>query len=289
MEPRSTFESHRLKTAERAVEAALAEDVGDGDITSLLVVPEGMRARAEIISREEGVIAGLRVAGIAFKRVDSEVVFRPLVPEGAEVRPGDAVARVEGEARGIFAAERVALNFLQHLSGIATLTARFVSAVAPYAAKIYDTRKTLPGLRELEKYAVAIGGGVNHRFGLFDGILIKDNHLKVAGGVKNAVLAAKSGSSDAPIEVEVETLNELDEALQAGADIVLLDNMDPLELAEAVKRTAGRAILEASGGVTLENVAEIARSGVDRISIGAITQGAKPLDLTLEVVRAFME
>lgn len=289
MEPRSTFENHRLKTAERAVDAALAEDVGDGDITSLLVVPEGMRARAEIISREEGVIAGLRVAGIAFKRVDSEVVFRPLVPEGAEVRPGDAVARVEGGARGIFAAERVALNFLQHLSGIATLTARFVLAVAPYAAKIYDTRKTLPGLRELEKYAVAIGGGVNHRFGLFDGILIKDNHLKVAGGVKNAVLAAKSGSPDAPIEVEVETLNELDEALQAGADIVLLDNMDPLELAEAVKRTAGRAILEASGGVTLENVAEIARSGVDRISIGAITQGAKPLDLTLEVVRAFME
>ncbi len=280
------LEAKPLKTVERVVEEALREDIGAGDITSLLVVPAGARAVAEVLAREGGVVAGLPVAEMAFRKTDPGVEIRRLAPEGSAVRPGDSILEVEGEARGIFAAERVALNFLQHLSGIATLTARFVAAVAPNAAEIYDTRKTLPGLRELEKYAVAVGGGVNHRFGLFDGVLIKDNHIKVAGGVRGAVLAARAGRPDLPIEVEVETLDELEEALEAGAEIVLLDNMKPAELREAVKRAAGRAILEASGGITLENVAEIAKTGVDRISIGAITQGAKPLDFSLEIVGA---
>ncbi|MCL5292983.1 MAG: carboxylating nicotinate-nucleotide diphosphorylase [Actinobacteria bacterium] len=273
------------ESVERIVVQALAEDLGGGDITSRLVVPAGLDVEAEIISRAEGRIAGLPIADATFKAVDREISFRPVVVEGDEVKPGDLVAEIRGKAREVFAAERVALNFLQHLSGIATLTARYVAEVAGYRAKIYDTRKTLPGLRQVEKYAVVVGGGVNHRFTLFDGVLIKDNHLKAAAGVGAAVLAAKRGGAAGLVEVEVENLEELGQAIDAGAGIILLDNMSPAELARAVEITAGRAILEASGGVSLETVKEIAKTGVDRISVGVITQGAQPLDLSLEVVK----
>lgn len=272
---------------ERSVQAALAEDVGEGDITSRLVVPEDVKLKAEIIARSEGVLAGIPVVESVFFKVDPEIRLFALKHDGERVSPGSKVFEIEGSARSILAAERVALNFLQHLSGVATLTERFVGAIAGSKARIFDTRKTLPGLRALEKYAVAIAGGSNHRSGLFDGVLIKDNHLKITGGVGEAVIAAKK-SAAVPVEVEVESIDELRDALEAGADIILLDNMVVSKIAEAVSIASGRAILEASGGITLDNVAKIADTGVDRISVGSLTQGAPPLDLALEVVEVLV-
>jgi nicotinate-nucleotide pyrophosphorylase (carboxylating) len=267
---------------EQLIENALAEDVDGGDRTTEAVVPSDARARARIEQKQPGVIAGLDVARAVFRHVDPELRFEALVAEG-EWRDRGPVAEIEGEARGILTGERVALNFLQRLSGVATLTARFVREVEGTGVRILDTRKTTPGMRELEKRAVAVGGGVNHRSGLFDAMLVKENHSALAGGVGEATRRALAAASDdgIPVEVECATLDEVDEALSAGARRILLDNMSTHDLRAAVERTAGRAELEASGGVTIETVRAIAETGVGYVSVGALTHSAPALDLSL--------
>jgi nicotinate-nucleotide pyrophosphorylase (carboxylating) len=268
-----------------AVRAALAEDLGQaGDITSAATIPAAASAIATFGARKAGVIAGLPLAEAAFRQVDPLVKFEAVLHDGDKVAAGAVVARVEGNARAIVAAERVALNYLCHLSGIATATAALVTAVKHTRAVILDTRKTTPGLRVLEKYAVACGGGQNHRMGLHDAILIKDNHVAVAGGVGNAVRAARAHAPNVKLEIEVGSLAELDEAMREEPDIVMLDNMTLADMREAVKRVAGRARLEASGNVTLETIRPIAETGVDYISSGWITHSAPALDLGLDVV-----
>jgi len=266
------------------VARALAEDLGAGDITSEATVPEGARARARIVQKQPGVVFGLAAAGEAFEQAGA-AGLEPLVGEGEwrEQVPAD-IALVVGPARALLAGERTALNFLAHLSGIATLTARYVAAVRGTGATILDTRKTTPGLRALEKAAVAAGGGSNHRFGLDDAVLIKENHIALAGGLTEAVEAARMARAEAPIEIECRNRAEVEEALAAGADRLLLDNMGPVELRAAVaaRDEAGSAArLEASGGVTLDNVAEVAATGVELVSIGALTHSAPALDLSL--------
>jgi len=270
---------------ETAVRAALAEDLGlAGDLTSQATLPPDATAFATLAAREPGVIAGLELAAEVFRQIGHAVSFEPQVADGSAVVPGDVVARVSGNARQVLGAERVALNFVNHLSGIATLTRAFVEAVDGTGARICDTRKTTPGLRAFEKYAVRCGGGANHRYALDDAILIKDNHIAVAGGVAKAYVAAREFAGHlVAIEIEVTTLAELEEALGAGATIVLLDNMDNETLRDAVALNKGRARLEASGGVTLGRVRGIAETGVDYISSSQITMGAKPLDLGLDV------
>ena len=271
---------------EEALRAWLREDLGQGDLTSLLVVPEDLEGEAVILAKEGGVLAGLWVAERVFALADPRTAFTPLVAEGARVAVGTEVARVRGPLRGILAGERLALNLLQRLSGIATLTRAYVEALAGTKAQILDTRKTTPGLRALEKYAVRVGGGRNHRYGLFDGILLKENHVRAAGGVGEAVRRAKARAPHyLKVEVEVRSLEELEEALEAGADLILLDNF-PLEaLREAVRRVGGRVPLEASGNMTLERAKAAAEAGVDYVSVGALTHSAKALDLSLLVVR----
>ena len=262
------------------VARALAEDLGSGDLTTAAVVPEGSRARARIEQRAPGVISGLDVAGEVFRQAGTELRFEARAPEGEWREPGE-VALIEGAAAGILAGERVALNFLGRLSGVATLTARYVAAVEGTGAGILDTRKTTPGLRALEKRAVEHGGGISHRAGLHDAILVKENHAALAGGVGEAARRAVEGRAGAAfVEVEVETLEELDEVLAAGVDRVLLDNMGVEDLRAAVARE-GAADLEASGGITLDNVRAVAETGVDYISIGALTHSAPALDLSL--------
>jgi nicotinate-nucleotide pyrophosphorylase (carboxylating) len=268
------------------IERALAEDVGTGDLTTAAVVPEETRARARIEQRAPGVIAGLGVAGAVFLRVDPELSFEPLATEGEWREPGP-VALVEGPARPILTAERVALNFLGRLSGVATMAARFARAVDGTDARILDTRKTTPGLRELEKEAVRLGGGTNHRAGLHDAILVKENHAAAAGGVGEAARRALASAPEGvAVEVECATLEEVEAALEAGAARILLDNMTPEDLRRAVEVAGGRAELEASGGVTLENVRAIAETGVDYVSVGALTHSAPALDLSLVLERA---
>ena len=271
---------------EEALRAWLREDLGQGDLTSLLVVPEDIEGEAVILAKEGGVLAGLWVAERVCALADPRTAFAPLVAEGARVAEGTEVARVRGPLRGILAGERLALNLLQRLSGIATLTRAYVEALAGTKAQILDTRKTTPGLRALEKYAVRVGGGRNHRYGLFDGILSKENHVRAAGGVGEAVRRAKARAPHyLKVEVEVRDLAELEEALEAGADLILLDNF-PLEaLREAVRRVGGRVPLEASGNMTLERAKAAAEAGVDYVSVGALTHSAKALDLSLLVVR----
>lgn len=273
---------------ERAVERALEEDAAYEDLTSRLTVEEGTHARASAIAKSPLVAAGLEAFAAAFRRVDPAVVVDLLVADGARAQPGDVLARVEGSARALLAAERVALNFLQRLSGVATLTRRYVEAVpSGCRTRILDTRKTTPGLRALERYAVRCGGGFNHRHDLAGGILIKDNHVAACGGsVAAAVRRARAGAGPTQeVEVEVSTLEQLDEALAAGARAVLLDNMTPAQVAEAARRAAGRATLEVSGGVRIEQVAEFARAGVDFISVGALTHSAPAVDISLELER----
>ena len=267
------------------IERALAEDIGVGDVTTDALVPADARARAIIEQKARGVLAGLDVARAVFEAVDGELRWEPRVTEG-EWREGGPVAEIWGSAASILKGERVALNFLGRLSGIATLTARFVRAVEGTGTQILDTRKTTPGLRELEKRAVATGGGTNHRSGLHDAILVKENHIEAAGGVGEATRRALAAARDGmQVEVECASLEEVEEALNAGASMILLDNMTPDELRRAVELTAGRAKLEASGGVTLENVGEIAETGVDYISVGALTHSAPALDLSLRMER----
>jgi len=267
------------------IERALAEDIGVGDVTTDALVPADARARAIIEQKARGVIAGLDVARAVFEAVDGELRWEPRVTEG-EWREGGPVAEIWGSAASILKGERVALNFLGRLSGIATLTARFVRAVEGTGTQILDTRKTTPGLRELEKRAVATGGGTNHRSGLHDAILVKENHIEAAGGVGEATRRALAAARDRMrVEVECASLEEVEETVNAGASMILLDNMTPDELRRAVELTAGRAKLEASGGVTLENVGEIAETGVDYISVGALTHSAPALDLSLRMER----
>jgi nicotinate-nucleotide pyrophosphorylase (carboxylating) len=263
------------------VTTALREDVGAGDLTVAAVVPGGARARATITQKAPGVIFGLDAAREVFHQVDPSLAFTPAATEG-EWRESGPVATVEGAAGSILTGERTALNFLGRLSGVATATARCVQAVEGTGARILDTRKTTPGLRALEKAAVIAGGGVSHRMGLYDAILVKENHARLAGGVGPAARAAVAAREGAAfVELEVETLEELDEALEGGADRVLLDNMSLEEMREAVERTAGRASLEASGGIDLDTIRGVAETGVDYISVGALTHSAAALDLSL--------
>jgi nicotinate-nucleotide pyrophosphorylase (carboxylating) len=265
---------------EQAVRAALAEDVGDGDVTTRATVPAGARARARITQKQPGVLYGLDVAELAFAQLDPDARFERLAPEG-EWREGGPVLDVTGAAAALLTAERTALNFLQRLSGVATLTARYVAAIEGTGARVLDTRKTTPGLRALEKAAVAAGGGTNHRFGLFDAVLVKENHAAMAGGVGEAVRQARDAAPDIALEVEARTVEEAEEALAAGAPRILLDNMSPEELRTVVQRVGGRAELEASGGITLESIRSRAETGVNFISVGALTHSAPALDLSL--------
>ncbi len=262
------------------VARALAEDLGDGDVTTEATVPADARAGATITQKAPGVIFGLDVAEDAFRALDPEATFERAVAEGAW-RESGPVLRIEGRARALLSAERTALNLLARLSGVATMAARAVQAIDGTEARILDTRKTTPGLRALEKAAVAAGGATNHRAGLYDAILIKENHAALAGGVGEAVRRARQRAPGLPLEVECRSLAEIDEALEAGAPRLLLDNMTPAELRDAAAHVAGRAELEASGGVTLETVRAVAESGVDFVSMGAITHSAPALDLSL--------
>lgn len=271
---------------ERILKSALAEDVGSGDVTSLSTVPPGRTISGRYIAKEDGVLCGLEVVARAFALLDASIAFTALAADGDRVRKGDVIATVSGDARAILAGERVGLNLLQHMSGVATQTARAVAAVAGTGAKIVDTRKTTPGLRVLDKYAVRMGGGGNHRFNLADGVLIKDNHIVAAGGIAAAVAAARERAPHSlKIEVEVETLEQLREALEAGADIIMLDNMPTETMREAVRLVAGRALTEASGNMGDKTDAElraVAETGVDLISIGALTHSVKALDISLK-------
>jgi len=269
---------------EPIVRNALLEDLGlAGDITSNAVVPADHRSVVVIAAREPGVIAGLDAAELAFQLVDPAIVMNRNVMDGATVEPGDIIATIEGPSRGLLTAERTALNFLGHLSGIASVTARIVAAIAGSKASVACTRKTTPGLRAMEKYAVRAGGGMNHRFALYDAVLIKDNHIAVSGSVRHAIRRAKTGVGHlVKIEVEVDTLAQLQEAMEEGVDAVLLDNMTPEQLREAVHFVAGRAITEASGRINPQTAPAIAASGVDLISIGWLTHSAPVLDIGLD-------
>jgi nicotinate-nucleotide pyrophosphorylase (carboxylating) len=269
---------------ERAVKAALDEDLGlAGDITTRATVPDTTLANAAITARAPGCIAGLQCAEAVFRFLDPAISFEAIVSDGGDVKPGDTVARVSGPAAAILTGERVALNFLCHMSGIATATRAFVKAIEDTDTHICCTRKTTPGLRAIEKYAVRAGGGQNHRFGLYDAVLIKDNHIAAAGGVGAAVTRARDHAGHMiKIEIEVDTLDQLDEVLSLDVDAVLLDNMRVDKLAEAVRRAEGKVVTEASGGVTLETVREIAETGVDLISVGSLTHSPKALDLGLD-------
>jgi nicotinate-nucleotide pyrophosphorylase (carboxylating) len=273
--------SRSLPAIADPIDIALAEDLGAGDLTTRAVVPAGARARARIEQRAPGVVAGLRVARAVFERVDPSLSFEALAPEGEWREPG-VLAELGGAAASILAGERVALNFLGRLSGVATLTARYVQAVEGTGTRILDTRKTTPGLRELEKEAVRAGGGVSHRSGLYDAILVKENHAVLAGGVGEATRCAlEAAPGGVAVEVECATLDEVEAAAAAGVPRILLDNMTPEELRRAVAITAGRAELEASGGITLDTVRAVAETGVDYISVGAVTHSAPALDVSL--------
>ncbi len=263
---------------------AIEEDVGFGDITSRLLIPEESKSKAIFIAKEDFIIAGIPFAEKIFSLIDSSILFNYTLKDGARVKSGDTIAEIYGKTRSILLGERVSLNILQRLSGVATLTSMFVEKVKGTKAKIVDTRKTTPCLRFMEKYAVKIGGGENHRFGLYDGILIKDNHIKAVGSISKAIELAKRSHHLSKIEIEVKNISELLEAMNAGADVVMLDNMSVEEMKEAVKISEGKIMLEASGGVTLESVKEIAETGVDFISIGAITHSFKASDISLKII-----
>ncbi len=272
------------------IRRALAEDVAGGDATTLALVPEDAAAGAEIVARHECVLAGHPVAAAVFRAVEPRLRYETVAPDGQAVGEGDRVARIHGPARGILTAERTALNFLQRLTGIASQTARFVKAVAPHGTMILDTRKTTPGYRTLEKYAVRCGGGTNHRMGLYDRVMIKDNHralwAQASGttGLAAAVKAARAAYPDLAVEVEVETEAEFLDAVEASPEWILLDNMGPERLRHFVQLNKGRTTLEASGGITIDNVAEIAATGVDAISLGCLTHSVRAADLSLEIL-----
>jgi len=269
----------------KIVEQALLEDIGTGDITTESIISSNLKAKGIIKTSEEGVVAGLDIVHLVFQKLDSEIIFQEKIKDGTKVAQGKVLAEITGPARTILKGERVALNFLQRMSGIATITSKFCQQVKDFPVRIVDTRKTTPGLRILEKYAVRMGGGYNHRFGLYDAVLIKDNHIAVAGGIKSAVNSIRKQTSHTiKIEVEVENLSQLQEALEIKVDIIMLDNMDLNTMKKAVKMVKGKVLIEASGGITLEKVREIAQTGVDLISIGSLTHSVKSLDISMEIV-----
>ena len=271
-----------LRSLDSLIELAFEEDIGIGDITTEATVPFGQEGIGTLLAKSDGIVAGLPVAERVFEKLDTTLSFRALVNEGDAVKAGTPIAEVQGYAKTILIGERTALNFLQRLSGIATLTAQFVAAVADYDTKIVDTRKTAAGWRAVQKYAVRVGGGYNHRFGLYDGVLIKDNHIVAAGGIGNAVQRAREiVPHTAKIEIEIETLDQVDEALEAGADILLLDNMSPATMKGIVQEVGDLAVTEASGGITLDTVKTVAATGVNLISVGALTHSAMPMDISL--------
>jgi len=270
---------------DKIIERALLEDIGTGDITTESIIPSNLKAKGIIKTFEKGVIAGLDIACLVFQKLDAEIVFQEKTKDGTKVIRGKELAEITGPARTILMGERVALNFLQRMSGIATITSKFCEEVKDFPVRIVDTRKTTPGLRILEKYAVRMGGGYNHRFGLYDAVLIKDNHIAVAGGIKSAVDSVRKQSSHTvKIEVEVESLSQLQEALKAQVDIIMLDNMDLEAMKEAVKMVKGKILIEASGEITLEKVRKIAQAGIDLISIGALTHSVKSLNISMEII-----
>lgn len=276
------------KRIEELVDRTLAEDLGWGDVTTEAIIPAELTGKASMVAKARGMLAGIEVARLVFCRVDPPVQFNIIIPEGSRIQPGDLIAKLEGKVASILKGERTALNFLQRLSGIATETSRYVEAIKGLDSRIVDTRKTTPGMRVLEKYAVRVGGGHNHRLHLGDGVLIKDNHL---AALRSQGLAMKDIISRArerapfnlKVEVEVRTAQEAVEAVEAGADIVMLDNMGLEEMRQAARLVKGRALLEASGGITLDNVRRVAETGVDLISIGALTHSARSLDISLEM------
>lgn len=274
---------------DRLIDAAVGEDVGDGDHTTLAAIPAEAKNKAKLTAKEKGVIAGIYVAGKVFAHIDPGLKLDVLLPDGSAVNPGDTIFTVSGSARSILTAERLALNFMQRMSGIASYTQKLNELIAGSNAKLLDTRKTTPGMRMLEKWAVKIGGGENHRFGLFDMILLKDNHIDFAGGIANAIAAARKYLRDhnknLKIEVETRNIDEVRQALDAGGvDVIMLDNMSPAEIKKAVDIIAGACKTEASGNVTERNIREIAFCGVDYISVGALTHSVKSLDLSLKAL-----
>lgn len=270
---------------DEAIKLALAEDLGDaGDVTTKAAFPESNLVRARIVANQGGVVAGVGVAHRVFQLLEPRVSFIGLVKDGDTIDSNATVADVTAPLETVFSGERVALNFMQRMSGIASLTAKFVAKVRGYPARIYDTRKTGPGLRAFDKYAVSAGGGANHRLGLYDAVLIKDNHVRLSGSIEAAVTNVRNSlGAETEIEVEVETLAEVLDAIRLGADVILLDNMSLSMVENAVDAIGDKAVVEVSGGVTLENVEAIAQTGVARISVGRITQGAEPLDMALEI------
>jgi nicotinate-nucleotide pyrophosphorylase len=269
---------------DEAVRRALAEDVGKGDLTTNALVPENLRAEGLIYSKAHGILAGMPAAKRTFRCLDPEVRFEQEMADGSELAPGSVIAQIKGQGRALLTGERVALNFLQRLSGVATATRELLKIVEGTKAQLVDTRKTTPGLRLLEKYAVRAGGGYNHRLGLDDGVLIKDNHIKVAGGITEAIRRARAVTPHTiKIEVEVESIDQLNEALEAGAEIIMLDNMSFDMMREAVNITAGRVPLEASGGISGDTIRKVAETGVDLISVGAVTHSATALDISMDI------
>ncbi len=270
---------------DRIIEYALREDLGDGDITTNVLATEKEDSKAVIRAKARGVIAGLPITKRVFQKLDHTVVCVDNIGDGENIKPGDIISEINGGTRALLSGERLALNILQRLSGIATLTSRYVKAVEGLPVKILDTRKTAPGLRILDKYAVSVGGGYNHRFGLFDGVLIKDNHIEIAGGISEAVaVIRKKYRQKYKIEVETSDIEQVKEALIAGADIIMLDNMSREQMRKAVRLIDRNALVEASGGINIKNVREVAETGVDFISVGALTHSAPALDIGLYVV-----
>ena len=266
------------------IEKALSEDIGPGDVTSAATIPVGSTSTAEMLAKQDFVLAGLDVSLEVFHTLDAAVQFTRFAQDGDRIKSGKVIARLSGSTRVLLAGERVALNLLQHMSGIATLTSKYVEQIKGFKAQVLDTRKTLPGLRQLEKYAVRMGGGVNHRFGLYDGVLIKDNHIKAAGGITNAIESARKQARNLfKIEVETKSLDDVREALAAKADIIMLDNMSLDTMREAVKLINDRAPVEASGNVTLETIRAVAETGVDFISSGTLTHSAPAVDISMKI------
>ncbi len=266
------------------INLAILEDIGNGDITSILTIPEDLKVKAHIIAKERFILAGMPFVKGVFNTIDGEIKINVFHEEGALLESGDIIAEVSGRAREILAAERIALNILQRISGIASLTNSYINKVKELPVKIADTRKTTPGMRFMEKYGVKIGGGINHRFGLDDGILIKDNHIKIVGSIKKAVELAKRSHHLLKVEVEVKNLLEFNEALESGADVIMLDNMSLEDIREAVRIAKGKVLIEASGNVTLDNVVSIAETGVDIISIGSLTHSARAVDISMKII-----
>lgn len=274
-----------LKSAEVLFELAYAEDIGDGDITTNNLIPPDSNKTAIFVAKEEGVIAGLPVAEMVFKKFDPGMEWKELLPDGSKIKPGDIIAEFKGNYRALLTGERKALNFLQRLSGIATYASKCMKEIEGHKVEILDTRKTLPGYRHLDKYAVRMGGASNHRFGLYDMVMIKDNHIQVAGGIKQAVEAIRSKvPKSIKIEVETTNLEQVQEAIEAEVDIIMLDNMSSKMMKDAVKLIKKRAKIEASGNMTLKRIRKVAATGVDYISIGALTHSVKALDISQRII-----